>query len=476
MRALVLRLHFYAGLFVGPFLLIAAVSGALYAIAPSVEQFVYRDNLAAQSTGAARPVAEQIRSAQAVRPDLLVTAVRPAVESGQTTRVLFEDPTLGESERRAVFVDPVSARPQGDLVVYGNSGALPMRTWIDQLHRSLHLGDVGRAYSELAASWLWLIALAGVYLWVSRYRRMSDADSEDARLLTVARSASGRQRTLSWHGVVGLWIAAGLLFLSATGLTWSLYAGEKITELRAALSWTTPTVSTVLDGSNSGAHSEETAHGDHESASSRTRDAHSAIHVDQVDRVLQSARAAGVGGHVEVTIPDAPGTAYTVVQTRQPWVMSNNSVAVDGATGKVTDIMWFADWPLAAKLAAWGIQLHMGLLFGLLNQLALVLLAAALVSVIVRGYVMWWRRRPTRGRRFGGRPPKRGSIRGLPAAGAIAIGATALVIGWCIPLLGLSLLTFLLVDLVVSAAKRVSGQRAGSADERESRTTGDQRG
>lgn len=142
-RALVLRLHFYAGLFVGPFLLIAAVSGALYAIAPSVEQFVYRDNLAAQSTGAARPVAEQIRSAQAVRPDLLVTAVRPAVESGQTTRVLFEDPTLGESERRAVFVDPVSARPQGDLVVYGNSGALPMRTWIDQLHRSLHLGDVG---------------------------------------------------------------------------------------------------------------------------------------------------------------------------------------------------------------------------------------------------------------------------------------------------------------------------------------------
>ncbi len=37
-RAFLLRLHFYAGIFVGPFLLIAAISGGLYAIAPTIEQ------------------------------------------------------------------------------------------------------------------------------------------------------------------------------------------------------------------------------------------------------------------------------------------------------------------------------------------------------------------------------------------------------------------------------------------------------
>jgi ketopantoate reductase len=77
---------------------------------------------------------------------------------------------------------------------------------------------------------------------------------------------------------------------------------------------------------------------------------------------LQAARAAGIGGKVEVSIPSQPGTAFTVAQTRQPWVMSNNAVAVDGATGRITDATWFADWPLAAKLSAWGIQLHMGTL------------------------------------------------------------------------------------------------------------------
>nr|WP_231743529.1 PepSY-associated TM helix domain-containing protein [Mycobacterium sp. GA-2829] len=424
MTALLRRLHFYAGVFVGPFLLIAAVSGGLYAIAPTLEQFVYRDYLHVDSTGPARPLADQIRAAQAVRPDLTVTAVRPAVTPTDTTRVLFDDPTLGESERRAVFVDPATAQPVGELTVYGSSGALPVRTWIDQVHRNLHLGETGRLYSELAASWLWVIALAGVVLWVRRRRG----------LFTVDRRLRGRARTLNWHGAVGLWIAAGLLFLSATGLTWSRYAGDHITELRAALSWTTPTVATGVQTGDHAHHGADAATG-------------GAPRVDEADRVLRSARDAGVGGAVEVSIPADSGTAFTVAQTREPWVMSNNAVAVDGATGQVTDVSWFADWPVAAKLAAWGIQLHMGLLFGLANQLALAALAVGLVTVIVRGYLMWWRRRPTGA-------PARGGWRDAPKAAVVALVITAVVIGWFVPLLGLSLLGFLVIDVAVGISKR----------------------
>lgn len=431
MTALLRRLHFYAGVLVGPFLLIAAVSGGLYAIAPTLEQFVYRDYLHVDSAGPARPVAEQIRAAQVVRPDLTVAAVRPANDPTDTTRVLFDDPTLGESERLAVFVDPATAQPIGELTVYGSSGALPVRTWIDQLHRNLHLGESGRLYSELAASWLGVIALAGVALWVRRRRG----------LFTVDRRLRGRARTLNWHGAVGLWIAAGLLFLSATGLTWSRYAGDNITELRAALSWTTPTVATGIDV------------GDHAHHGAHAATGGDAPRVDEVDGVLRSARDAGVGGAVEVSIPADRGTAFTVAQTREPWVMSNNAVAVDGATGRVTDVSWFSDWPVAAKLAAWGIQLHMGLLFGLPNQLALAALAAALVTVIVRGYLMCWRRRPTGA-------PARGAWRGAPKAAVAALVTTAAVIGWFVPLLGLSLLGFLAIDLAVGlAARRQTGAR-----------------
>ncbi|KUI24772.1 peptidase [Mycobacterium sp. IS-1742] len=433
--ALLRRLHFYAGVFVGPFLMIAAVSGGLYAIAPSIEQFVYRDHLHVTTSGDWRPVAEQIRAAQALRPDLTVTAVRPAGESGETTRVLFDDPALGESERRAVFVDPATAQPIGDLPVYGSSGALPVRTWIDQLHRSLHLGEPGRVYSELAASWLWVITLAGVGLWWARGRR-------GRRLLTVDRAARGRTRTLHWHGAVGLWIAAGLLFLSATGLTWSHYAGDNIAALRTALSWTTPTVSTAVGAPGHGHHDGHVTPGG------------DAPRVDEVDRVLRVARDAGVAGHVEVSIPAGADTAFTVAQTREPWVMSTNAVAVDGSTGQVTDTSWFADWPLAAKLSAWGIQLHMGLLFGLVSQVGLAVLAAALVTVIVRGYLMWWRRRPTRGGGTAGRPPTRGVLRGVSPAAVVVLVCAAVAVGWFVPLLGLSLLAFVAVDAAIGFAQR----------------------
>ena len=196
---------------------------------------MYQDSLRTTAAGPALPLSEQVRAAQHVRADLTVTAVRPADGPGETTRVLFADPSLGPSERHAVFVDPATAASHGELTAYGNSGALPVRTWIGQLHRSLHLGDPGRIYSELAASWLGVIALAGVYLWLSRSRPSRSRGSGRARLLTVDRSASGRSRTVGWHGAVGIWIAVGLVFLSATGLTWSTYAGANVDQMRTAL-------------------------------------------------------------------------------------------------------------------------------------------------------------------------------------------------------------------------------------------------
>ena len=54
-----------------------------------------------------------------------------------------------------MFIDPYSLKVTGDMTVYGTSGVLPLRTTLDLLHSSLLLGDFGRNYSELAASWLW---------------------------------------------------------------------------------------------------------------------------------------------------------------------------------------------------------------------------------------------------------------------------------------------------------------------------------
>ncbi|MEU1984989.1 PepSY domain-containing protein [Nocardia sp. NPDC019395] len=450
-RALALRLHFYAGLFVGPFLLIAAVTGALYAVSPTIESFVDRDLLYADSQGPERPLSEQVTAGVTARPDLTPVAVAPAPAPGETTRVLFSDPGLGESERRAVFVDPVTAAPVGESVVYGSSGALPLRAWISQAHRHLHLGEPGRLYSELAASWLWLIALAGLVLWVRRVRARRQRNSW-GRLFVPERSENTRKRRLSWHGVVGVWILPVLLLLSATGLTWSTYAGANIEQLRENLSWTTPEVDPALPDSAPPAHSGHTGHHDGPAATHTV----SADRIQQLDTVLATARGAGVTQPAEITIPADNGTAFTVKESRRPGTLTIDAVAVDGGGGAITDRLPYSEWTLMAKLANWGIQLHMGLMFGLLNQLLLLAAMVGLITVIVRGYLMWWRRRPPgAGTRFaGGRPPRRGTLRRSMKL-AVPTLAVAALIGWFAPVFGLSLLAFLVLDIVLGQVRRL---------------------
>ncbi|MBY8849295.1 PepSY domain-containing protein [Saccharothrix sp. MB29] len=130
------------------------------------------------------------------------------------------------------------------------------------------------------------------------------------------------------------------------------------------------------------------------------------------------------------------------------WPTQVDAVAVTG--GAVVDEVRFDDYPFMAKLARWGIDAHMGVLFGWPNQLLLLALGLGLVALVVLGYRVWWLRRPTRG--FG-RPVPRGQWRKVPRAQLVAVLVVAALVGWSVPLFGLSLLAFLLVDAVVGTRR-----------------------
>ncbi|SMX82947.1 PepSY-associated TM region [Brevibacterium iodinum ATCC 49514] len=90
------RLHFYAGILIGPFILVAALSGAAYAISPTLEKFVYAEQLSVPPTDHPLPLAAQIKAANATIGDgAAPSAVRPAPEPGDTTRVMYSDPNVG---------------------------------------------------------------------------------------------------------------------------------------------------------------------------------------------------------------------------------------------------------------------------------------------------------------------------------------------------------------------------------------------
>ncbi|MGP3685562.1 PepSY-associated TM helix domain-containing protein [Streptomyces sp. IBSNAI002] len=447
LRPLLLRMHFYAGLLIAPLLFLAAATGLLYAASWQAENIIYSDELTVSRVGeSALPLSAQVEAARGAAPQGEIVSVWPAPESDATTRVIMESEGLPEGETLTVFIDPYTAEVRGQLVTSGD--ALPVRTWLSEFHSSLHLGEFGRNYSELAASWLWVVALGGLALWIGR-RRKRKAD-----LVLPDRKATGLRRTLSWHGVVGLWSVAGLVVLSATGLTWSKYAGENIGQLQDSLGGATPAVSAQLTpGADAGGSDEHAGHNMPEGTEMPPPAPTADI---GIDKAVDAARAAGVTEYLQITLP-AKGKGYVVKEKDKQVPVHLDAVSVDPADGRIMDELRFADYPLLAQMTRFGIDVHMGLTFGLANQIALAALAVGLMFLVFWGYRMWWLRRPTKDRRLSvGRAQPRGAWRKVPVTVVLPLAAATAVVGWFVPMLGISLLVFLAFDLLLGfvAARR----------------------
>lgn len=418
LRPVILRVHFFAGVLVAPFLAVLCLTGMAYVFTPQLTDLVYQDQFFVDEPGATtRPLADQVAAAFAATPGATLSAVEPATAPDRTTKVVVSLPGLAEGETRAVYVDPYTTEVQGYLT-FAHSEP-PLQATLRNLHGELLLGDVGALYSEFAASWLPVLVVIGLALWWSQRRSRRRAR---ALLLPPTGVRPGRGRIRGWHGSVGVWLTVALLFISVTGLTWSNYAGDRF-----------ETIITALDG-RSAKLAADPVEGTGKTVS--------------VDQALASARDAGLSEPVKITAPDEPGAPYTVAENSKSWPIQSDKVAVHPYTGQVTEQVQWSDNPPLAKLTTIGIRAHTGTLFGLVNQLALAAMALGLLAMLFWGYRMWWLRRPTRATATTGAPAARGGLTKLPRPVLLVIVLVTAALAWLIPLLGISLLLFLAADQI----------------------------
>lgn len=422
------RVHFMAGLLVAPFLAVLALTGLAYAFTPQINDVLYGDELHVEAqTGQPRPLSEQVAAALAVHPDAHVTSVIPADDPDRTTRVvlmgidgLHQTGSHFSSESLTVYVDPYTGGVAGELVTV--AGRPPAQVWLRELHGNLHLGDLGRIYSEFVASWLPFIVLGGLVLWLSKRARGRSLRA----VLIPSLTAKGRARSRSWHGVLGLWLAVGLLGISITGLTWSTYAGGRVDTAITAVNGKTPSLSPP----------EVAAVGTAEPIS--------------FDRAVEVARSEGLQGELTLTPPHTAKEPFTVEESSEGLPVRKTAVAIDPYTEQVTARQGWEDYPLMAKLTSVGVDAHSGTLFGLANQLLLALLALGSLVLLGLGYRMWWQRRPTRSGRSS--PPPVWRNLSVPMLVVVLVAAGAL--GWAMPVFGVTLVAFVLLDGTVNALRR----------------------
>lgn len=417
--ATVWRWHFYAGLFVMPFLLVLALTGALYLFNPQVshvEERAFRGLPTATRVTPAAQVAAALRAAPGATFGNYRLPEAPGDAAMVTVRLA--------SGARQMFV-----APDGEVVGSLDPDRRIMQR-VKKIHSQMFLGPRGSWLVELVACWAIVLVASGLYLWWPRERGL-------AGVLLMRRDGRGKWRWRDLHAVTAFWIVGFVGVLLLTSLPWTSVWGSAFQAVRAELGWVDGPPEWTLGG---------------EPPAGVPADPHAGHHgmpdmpgmapapAAGLDRMVGRAAAEALPFPVFVAPPGGMGrfgapagdvwTVYSDTQNRPRQVTIRydaHSLAEIGRKGYGRGI---------DKAIGYGIAWHEGQLFGPANQAAGLLTVAGLLTLIVTGFVLWRRRRPA------------GTLGAPPGGAGRARGALAilLVLAALLPLLALSLVVLFLVD------------------------------
>ena len=415
------RWHFYAGLFVLPFVLILAITGSIYLFKPQIDRWEERAWHGLSTDGAVSPDV-QLAAVLRANPGLRFNSYRLPERPGDAVAIEL---LLPDGAKRDVFVSP-----QGRVLGAIDPEARLSAT-VSRIHGSLLLGRYGDWLVELAASWTIVMILTGLYLWWPRPFRL-------AGTLWPRLSLSGRPLLKDIHRVAGFWIAGLLLVMLASGLPWAGVWGS-------ALKWTRTELGLVkgpqdwkigADGGHAGHHG---AMPMPMAATPPTVGLPLSVFVVRAQAESLAFPALVLPPHAVQQFGPPTGNVWTAKSEAQNrWL--DRQVAYDPVTGAEKGRRGFADQHVVDRIVNTGVAWHEGQLFGWVNQFIGVLTALALVTISIAGIFMWLRRRP------------QGQLGAPPAAPGVRKGwliAIVVLLALLLPLFGASLVLVLIVDQLV---------------------------
>lgn len=405
------RWHFFAGLVVLPFLAWLAITGGLYLFKPEIERAVYADWMTA-SAGAplapSRLIAETERQTGASVLDLT------SAPRGDTWRMTIDR----SGERRTAFVDPTSGH------VFGTTSEGGVMETVKRLHSLSITGPIGNAMIEIVAGWAIVLVLTGFILWLPR------------RATAAFRGNGARGKWRRIHAWTGASVGIVLLFLAASGLSWSVVWGATMQTIIAKTESGRPRPPGVAPAT--GHHAPDRPMGKDDPALPWSMQRAAVPHAGHArdigtDRAIAIARTRGVDTPYTFRLPGEPGRPYmvsaAVTNSRDAHV-----VYVDPQDGRVLLDARSKDFGMGARIFEWGLYTHMGQQYGEPNRLLMLAGAIGALILCLTAPILWWKRRGSR--RFAPAPASN------PATSR-RVAAVMLIVGLALPLTGLTMLAAL---------------------------------
>lgn len=375
-KSLFWRIHLWSALVATPFALAALMTGILYIFTPQIEATLYGGLDRVIPSGALQALDNAVAAAaKAAPPGWTVHSLIPAYAAGDSVRVNFvpaegarsqqhdhqhgspkpaKRPAFGlPAQTLVVYVDPYQARVLGTLPDQER-----FSNWSKKLHSRLLQGEGWRWMIELAASWLMVMLLTGIFLWWPR---------GGSRVLPQP-GMRGRSFWAQWHSFMGALLAVVSLVMLTTGLTWSKYTGDNIRTLRDATGQASPPVPQLMSVQ------------------------HPAARVLDWQSTWMIARTLAPDVALQLTPPQGPSGTWRVGSADRARPSKRFDLVLDAFSGKQ---LYYAGWDkqtLFGQATAIGIPFHRGE-FGLWNQALLLIFGVGTLFSLISGWVMYLRRR-----------------------------------------------------------------------------------
>lgn len=440
------RWHFYAGLFVIPFMIMLSLTGIVMLFDDEIEQLRYSDILSVTPGGISQSVEKQMQAVQALYPDASITQFIPSKDPKEANRFNIR---LSDGHSVLAIVDPYSAKVLGEIDRSSSWYQLA-----NDIHGNLLLGRWGDYLIEVSASLGVLLLVSGIYMW------LPTDNATKAGFLKI-RFASGKRILMrDLHCNLGGVLSLVLLLFLLSGLAWAGVWGAKIVQ-----GWNTfPTYYTwgekpqsVQTHASLNHGSEEELPWNLEQAALPQSSTHHGVHHDHheqvyntsqsltIDRVIAQAKQLGFTRY-KVFLPQSETGVYTIAANSMAGDVNDpredRTTHIDQYSGAIlVDVTW-QDYSLVAKLMAAGVSLHQGDL-SVVNKVLNLLFCLAFIGISMTGALMWWQRRPRHKNKLG--VPPRFERDGVWKTGLIAV----IAIGVCFPLAGGTIAVALLCDLLV---------------------------
>lgn len=201
------QIHWFLGITAGLILSLMGVTGAIYSYEQQILKWINHDSYVVEVQNKPKLNPDELYQHFIQQdPDLKINSITTAQADDASSTVNI----VKEGERRGynMMVNPYTAEVLPEIKGRG------FFQFIQQLHRNLTVGEVGKQITGACTLMLIFFVLSGIYLrWPKKH--------SVRQWLFVKPKLKGRNFIWDLHAVVGTWVIVFYLIFAMTGLYWS---------------------------------------------------------------------------------------------------------------------------------------------------------------------------------------------------------------------------------------------------------------